>query len=116
MNLRADLIAQIAKFQSDITSAKKEIQNYPWDCDNELYILTRSDILNVFERYLSGSIKTEELSSWADFLECRDDLGYEKGSEEIIDKIIFWLGNPDINYPINKELVLQLKEELTKNN
>jgi hypothetical protein len=115
MRERAELIAEIAKYESDISAAKNAIQEYPWDCDIELYILTRADILNVFERHLSEAITNEELRNWASFLECREDLGYEKGSEEVIDKVIFWLGNPEINYPINKELVTKLKNQVWEN-
>lgn len=115
MKRRADLIEEIAKYKSDITNAKNEIQKYPWDCENELYTLTRSDLLNIFERYLNNEITNDELFSWASFLECRDDLKYEEEAEAIIDKTIFWLANPEINYPINKQLIARLKKELLAN-
>jgi hypothetical protein len=109
MRDRAKLISEIARYESDVSDAKKEIQKYPWDCEEELYILTKSDVISVFERYLSDSITAEELEKWANFLECREDLGYEKGSEEFIDRVIFLLGNTEINYPITKSLIAELK-------
>jgi hypothetical protein len=115
MKSRFELIREIAQFRKDIRKAKAEIQKYPWDCDEELYVLKRSDVLKVFERYLSGEISEDELIGWASFLECRDDLGYEKGWEDILDKVIFWIGNPEINFPVNVELVEKLRKQISAN-
>jgi len=112
---RAELIREIARYEADVSSAMSKIQKYPWDCDSDLYTLTRVDVLKVLERYLGDEISSEELQGWASFLECREDIGYQVDAQEILDKVIFWLANPEINYTINKELVKNLKNQVWSN-
>lgn len=69
----------------------------------------------MFERYLSKEISDDELIGWASFLECRDDLGYEKEAENILDKVLFWIANPEINFPISLELIENLRKKIWKN-
>jgi hypothetical protein len=115
MNSRTNLIKKISKFEVDIEPFKAELNGLPYDCDEALYLLTRADVLKVFERYLSDEITTKELSGWANYLECREDFGYETSSEEVLDRVIFWLANPEINYPVNKSLVHKLKVQVWNN-
>ena len=112
MKEREELIREIAQYGPEYEESKKAIQKYPWDCDEELYYLTRKDVSNIFERYLVGELESDDLVNWANFLEIRDDLGFESSAEKILDRIIFWLANPEINFDINTELVKNLKAEL----
>lgn len=112
---RTNLIKKISKFEVDIEPLKDQLNSLPYDCDEPLYLLTRADVLKVLERYLSDEITTEELSGWANYLECREDFGYENSSEEVLDRVIFWLANPDINFTVNKILVNKLKAQVWNN-
>jgi hypothetical protein len=116
MRERAELIKEIAVYESDVSAAMNEIQKHPWDCDSDLYTLTRADVLKVFERYLGDEINADELHVWASFLECREDIGFHADAEEILDKVIFWLANPEINYTIDKGLIEKLKQSVWSNN
>lgn len=113
MKNRAELLTQIARFQIEISSAIKEFQKYSWDCERDLYILTKSDLLRVFKKYLSNSITEKEINEWANFLECREDLGYENESGELLKQIIIDLANPDLSEPISKKLITNYEKKLT---
>ena len=112
MTDRSVLIKEIAQLGANYIDYKKEIQEFPWDCDDELYFLTKADLLSVFSRFLSGELNSEELEKWADFLECRDDLGYELEFEDELREIIFLLANPIINYKIDDKLIKELTDKV----
>ena len=96
MRSRTELIRDIATYGPDYLVSRKEIRKYPWDCEEELYHLSRADVLSVLEKYLAKEIDEEQLCHWATFLECRDDLGYEAGAEEALGHVIFLLANPEL--------------------
>jgi hypothetical protein len=112
MTDRSELIKGIAQIGANYSDYKMEIQKYPWDCDSELYFLTKEDLLSVFSRFQSGELDSVTIEKWANFLECRDDLGYQIEHEDDLREIIFLLANPVINYSIDAKLVTELTEEI----
>lgn len=112
MTDRSALIKEIAQIGANYCEYKREIQKYPWDCENELYLLTKTDVLSVFSRFLSGELSSDDLENWANFLECRDDLGFEAKYEDELSEIVFLIANPDINYSIDVELIHRLKDKV----
>ena len=112
MKTRSALIKEIAQYGLEYHQSKLDIQEYPWDCESELYLLTKADVLSVFNRFLFNELTSEQLFHWATFLECRDDFGYEAKDENLLSEIIFLLGNPEINYPINEELITELQDRV----
>ena len=109
---RSTLIKEIAQIGTNYCKYKKEILKYPWDCENELYLLTKADVLSVFSRFLSGELTSDDFESWANFLEYRDDLGFEVEHENELSEIVFLLANPVINYSIDAELIHRLKDKV----
>ncbi|WP_286235654.1 hypothetical protein [Thalassotalea sediminis] len=112
MTDRSELIKGIAQIGANYSDYKKEIQEYPWDCDSELYFLTKQDLLSVFSRFESGELDSDAIENWANFLECRDDLGYESDYEDELRDMIFLLANPVINYSIDVKLINELAEKI----
>ena len=109
---RSALIKEIAQLGSNFCEYKREIQKYPWDCDVELYFLTKIDLLSIFTRFKSGELLNDDIENWANFLECRDDLGYEAEHEDDLREMVFLLANPEINYTIGLELISRLKDQI----
>jgi len=112
MKIRSKLIKEIAQYGPSYNQAKIDIQKYPLDSDQDLYLLTREDVIDIFERYVDGKLTSDQIVDWANFLEGREDCGYEPSAENLLNEIIFLLANPDINYPVNAELINRLKSNL----
>lgn len=110
---RSALIKEIAQLGSNFCECKSEIQKYPWDCDVELYFLNKADLLSIFSRFKSGELLNDDIENWANFLECRDDLGYEAEHEDDLREIVFLLANPEINYTIDLELINRLIDQIS---
>ncbi len=112
---REKLIRKIIDFDDAINQHIKEISTYGWDSDRELVILSKTDIANILQKFSSGEISKQELDKWANFIECREDIGFEEPRREALQEIIHWLANPDLGYEVNANLILRIEEALTTN-
>ena len=104
MRSRTELVKAIIADPTPSADILSELRAYGWDCDAELVQLTQADILNVLESFLSGEISAGEVRGWASRLERRDDVGCEGGGDGVVNEALFWLANPEINYPIDNAL------------
>ncbi len=112
MKDRSILIRELARLERPVIDVMTDLQNYDWNCDAELYVLTILDVRNVMKKYLDNEISASELSTWADKLEMREDLDYEDGRNKEIATLLFNLSSPEINQPITKENIQKLTDEI----
>ncbi len=112
MTDRSELIKGIAQIGANYIDYKNKIQQYPWDCHSELYFLTKQDLISVFRRFLSGELDSTAIDDWANFLECRDDLGYQFEYEDELKEMIFLLANSEINSSIDNNLITRLLKQV----
>lgn len=64
----------------------------------------KNDVLSVLAEFSAGRLTAEEVQSWANRIEGRDDIDYEHGPEGVANEAVFWLAIPFINYPIDAAL------------
>jgi len=112
---REELIRKIIAFEDEIDQHIKEISEYDWDSDVELVILSKSDMENILQKFNAGEISKRQLDEWANFIECRDDMGFEEPRRETLREIIHWLANPDLGYELDANLISKIEEALKTN-
>jgi len=112
---REELIRKIIDFEDDINQHITEVSTFGWDSDRELVILTKADIENVLRKFNAEEISKQQLDEWANFIESREDIGYETFQRDILVEIIHWLANPDLGYEINANLISKIDEALATN-
>jgi hypothetical protein len=78
-----------------IDELKNDLSHFSWDSEEELVGLTVSDLTGVLNRYIEGFLNEETLAEWANAIEGRDDIGFEKSSHEALRNAINILANPD---------------------
>lgn len=100
MRSRKSLVTEIIENPLPDPSVLIELQEYSWDCEHELVIVTKEHIYAVLTAFAKKLLTVQQVINWANRIECRDDIGYECGSEDVVNEAIFWLANPDLNYPI----------------
>lgn len=71
--------------------------------------VTRLDLSNILKSCIDGGISYDKLGSWANMLECRDDLSFDNDE---IQEIFFELANPEINGQINKDRLNEILIEI----
>ena len=111
MRSRKEILKDLVLLQGSIEVLEKELSQYPWDIEKPLLKISIDDFTYVLKRSLNGEVNFETLTSWANAIECRDDLELVK---EKMQEIIFELANPEINGEITKERLSEIITELEK--
>jgi hypothetical protein len=110
---REQLLQQLAEYRLPIEPTLAALREYPWDSDVPLFTVTREHIRTMLRRYLSGELTADQLTDWADLLECRDDITYEPASYEPLRQVIFELANPNLNAEISPEVAREIEQRIT---
>lgn len=104
MTSRTDLVSELVKNPKISGQALQALKAYGWDSDEPLVTVQKRDVLAVLAEFRAGRLSAEEVQSWANRIEGRDDIEYEHGLEGVVNEAVFWLANPFINYPIDAVL------------
>ena len=88
---------------------QNEISGYPWDCEIPLITISKTDMVYIINECVNDEISLEELTNWANIIECRDDFDFEN---EKIQELIFELANPEINKENGKNRLMDIVKEL----
>ncbi len=75
------------------------LSQHPWDSPAELVMIGPGDIVRILDRFVSGELSEEQVLSWAELIECREDIGYPENAADAVKEALFLLANPEINLP-----------------
>lgn len=92
---RPALLSALIKFEMPLADLKAALAELPWEAE-PVATLTRADIAAVLQRFLDGRIDTDTLTDWAYLVECREDLRFEPGREDVIADALHDLTDQDL--------------------
>ena len=75
-------------------------------------LLSSKNLINVLDLYSSHKIKADDVDSWENLIECREDVGMEANNELLIKEIIHELANPDLFVKLSLERAEKLRDKL----
>jgi hypothetical protein len=90
-----------------------ELQEFGWDAEKPLFTITRQHVMGILSRYLDRQLTAEQVTHWAELVECRDDLGYEHGFEDQLKRTVFELANPHLTVTVTPEVAYALQDRLS---
>jgi len=108
MDNREELLRRLVRFERPLEALRPLLGAYVWDSDRELVRVAPADIENVLNLFREDQATAEDVETWANAIECRDDLAM---TEHVAD-VIFELANPLLTEPLTKERALALLETL----
>jgi hypothetical protein len=109
---RRDCLRALIDYRLPVEVTLQELAAFGWDSPETVVILEREDVLMLLRRYLAGELSSEQVTDWADLVECREDIGFPESQAEVLSRIIFRLANPSINGSVTRELAEQIQLEL----
>lgn len=110
--IRKEALAKLFDFDNEFEQMKKELGQYDWDCDEELITITPLMVKTILMKVISDKIPFDRLEDWANFIECRDDIGFDGDSSTLIKEIITSLANPYLYGEISVEKIERWLEQL----
>ncbi|MEA5471706.1 hypothetical protein [Spirulina sp. 06S082] len=98
---RSQLLESLLACDRDLENILFALNELGWDSEESLAVLNRQHIISILNRYLNKKLSSLAVENWANAVECREDISYEKNFETIIDRIIQELANPRIYRPLS---------------
>ncbi|EMQ2878997.1 hypothetical protein V9N52_004360, partial [Vibrio navarrensis] len=77
-----------------VSDLADSLSKFDWDYEGQPLVATASKIREVLKRFLAGEYSAQELEDWANLVEYREDLEFEKKNREEIANVIYCLANP----------------------
>lgn len=108
---REALIALLERV-GPVADSGQRLARFPWDCDGELAVLTADHIVRTLQAFLSGQLSEDDVETWAEALQGRDDLGLDPTRADDLKQALFELSTPQICGPTT-ELAASWVERLT---
>ena len=111
-NERAEALRSLIQYRQPLDSALSVLSSLGWDSKGPVVYLQRDDVARILDRFLAQEMTADQVTDWADLIECREDIGILPGCEFLGD-VIFRLANPNINGQITRDVVVELQQQLS---
>ncbi|BEV08293.1 hypothetical protein [Methylophilus sp. DW102] len=102
---RVDALKALVYAELPIAQAIARMSEFAWDSEEYVVVLTPENLERVLTLFAEGSITGSDVESWANALECRDDLAL---SEPVVSEVLFELANPLLTHALSPERVYHL--------
>jgi len=92
---RQAILSSLIRLDAPLADLKAALASISWDAEPTV-TLARQDIATVLQRFVRGEIDAAVVETWANLVECREDIEFETGYEEAIADAIHGLANPEL--------------------
>ena len=99
-------------FEQPLEQVKGVLSTLPWDAHVELVTLSIRHVAKVLDQFLAGRATPEQVESWANAIEGRDDIGLEATNEAPLREFIHELANPLLTQPLTRQSASELLKRI----
>ncbi len=114
INTRKELLSQLLARTRPAAPILGELAEFGWDSDRDLVVLTREHLKEVLREFAQGALSADDVQTWAEALEAREDIGFEAGQDEILKCVVFALANPAICEPLSLQAANRILAQLSR--
>ena len=109
---RINILKCLISFSQPLNEISHNLANLHWDPEGEPFIVESIEIVQVLKKYTVNEINSLALEQWANMIECREDIVFQKSKENEIAHIIYYLANPELEGEVTPELCKRFIKEL----
>lgn len=110
---RVAALRELIAYRLPIEGTLATLASFGWDSPAPLVTLSEKDVLLVLERFLTGALTSEQLTDWADLIECREDIALPSQPVNLSD-VVFRLANPNLQGPVTVHGVAEVRDRLLR--
>jgi hypothetical protein len=99
-NERIKVISELVELGKPLNEVADRVGEFPWDYTGEPVTLTSRHIASIVNRFLSGELSSSDIERWANLIEGRDDVDFEKEHQGWIGMVVHELANPILTEPL----------------
>lgn len=105
---RQNILKNLVEFSKTLDELSYDLSSLNWDYEEEPFIVYSNQIVEVLNRYIVGEFNSHEIETWANLIECREDIKFEEEKEDILENIIYQLANPVLEGDITPKLCTEM--------
>lgn len=113
MSKRMDTLKSLVSLTKSLDEISSNLAMFDWDYEGEPLVVTPPQVIEVLQLYISGGMGADALEQWANILECREDIAFEKNGEGELENVIYCLANPELEGDITSDRCEQFVKELS---
>jgi hypothetical protein len=98
--LRRTALQDLVLFTSPLASVQHALRDLAWD-SSEVWMVDKQHVLSILRRFEQDDIKGADVEAWANAIEMRDDIGYDR--ETAVWDVLHELANPTLTEPLTRE-------------
>jgi DNA topoisomerase IB len=92
---RKEILKSLVTLSAPLGEIRKRLKELTCDSDEE-YEITKADILAVLYKASGNQISEQDLITWAELIEGRDDISFCESEEDKLKRVIYEAANPTL--------------------
>lgn len=100
---RAQILRSALELDRPLANVLSELAQLPWDSELAPVTLEPAHVIGILNRFKSGSLNAQDVETWANAIEGRDDIAFPPESSVALKEAIFELANPDLQGALTAE-------------
>lgn len=113
MRERAEVLRELISAARPVDLLVRELAEFGWDSEREIEVLRPCHLIAVLNDFIAGRRTASEVQSWAEAIECRDDIGLDAESKDVLKDAVFELANPEITRALSPLLAQKILARLS---
>lgn len=109
---RIELLDALLAARTPLAPLAVGLAQFAWNSP-PLVVLRRAHVASLLQRFLAGEVQAGFVREWADLVEMRDDIEFEKGHSDVLTDALFTLATPEAQGPLDAEVARSLASRLT---
>lgn len=102
---RAQILRSALELDRPLENVLSELAQLPWDSELAPVTLEPAHVIGILHRFKSGSLNAQDVETWANAIEGREDIAFHPESRAALKEAIFELANPDLQGALTAETV-----------
>jgi hypothetical protein len=104
MRDRTTLVLELINQPKAAAEILQELAEHGWYCEKHLAVIGKAHVLAVLKQFEGGLLSAPEISTWANAVGGRTDLGFEFGADGVVEESLYWLAHPETSGPVDATL------------
>lgn len=110
---RLSLVRDLLACTDTVQEIAAQLAEMGWDYDGDGVALTGAHLVAILRRFEAGLLSGEEVETWANLVEGRDDVEFEQEHSEEIEDVLYELANPELTQTLDKARAKMLIEKVS---
>jgi len=106
------IISDLLSLGRSLKEISSDLSKINWDYDGREIYLLRDHLIHVIQKYIDGALLSGDVEKWANLVECRDEIAMDPAHQEIIDRVLHELANPEITQELTYARAAKLLDDL----